>query len=512
MKVATAAQMKELDNYTIHGLGVDSTVLMERAAQGIAHAVLGLLEKPEGARVVVFSGSGNNGGDGVCVARQLMERGLNVTALLVGKREKMTPDTLEMERRLYAAGGTLLDFDPADETALACIGKADVLVDAIFGIGLNSDIRGSVVEAIRLMNESDAPVVSADIPSGVESDTGRILGSAVNAAVTVTFTLPKTGHFVGKGGLCTGKLVIHDIGIPRELVNAMSTNVTAIDQDLVRSFLPKRPADGHKGTFGKVYILSGSVGYTGAPVLASRAAVRSGSGLVSLGVPKTVYPIVAVKSDEAMPNPLAEDETGKLSGDAFVPVLEKMAGCDAALIGPGLGRSKELTELICNILSTVKYPIVLDADGLNAVSEHIDTLYRRRDCPTIITPHDGEFRRLGGELSDGDRISAASRFAMIYGCLLVLKGHCTIIALPDGEVILNTTGNSGMAKGGSGDVLSGMILSLVGQGIHPVKAAVAAVWLHGRAGDLAAAEKGEYGMTPTDLLEQIPYALKEVTE
>jgi NAD(P)H-hydrate epimerase len=362
------------------------------------------------------------------------------------------------------------------------------------------------------MNESPAPVVAADISSGVETDSGRILGSAVEAAVTVTFTLPKAGHFVGKGGICTGRLVIHDIGIPRQLVDGVQSNVTAIDQELVRSFLPKRPADGHKGTFGKVYVMAGSVGYTGAPVLSSRAAVRTGSGLVFLGVPKSIYPIVAMKNDEAMPSPLPEDEDGRLSEESLVPILEKMAGCDAALIGPGLGRSKELTQSVCSILSTVEYPIVLDADGLNAVSEHIDTLYRRRECPTIITPHDGEFARLGGDLSDGDRLSAARKFAMIYGCLLVLKGHCTIIALPDGEVFLNTTGNSGMAKGGSGDVLSGMILSLIGQGIHPVKAAVAAVWLHGRAGDLAAQEKGEYGMTPTDLLEQIPYALKEVTE
>jgi NAD(P)H-hydrate epimerase len=386
------------------------------------------------------------------------------------------------------------------------------MIDAIFGIGLNSDIRGSAVQAISLMNESPAPVVAADISSGVETDSGRILGSAVEAAVTVTFTLPKAGHFVGKGGICTGRLVIHDIGIPRQLVDGVQSNVTAIDQELVRSFLPKRPADGHKGTFGKVYVMAGSVGYTGAPVLSSRAAVRTGSGLVFLGVPKSIYPIVAMKSDEAMPSPLPEDEDGRLSDESLVPILEKMAGCDAALIGPGLGRSKELTQSVCSILSTVEYPIVLDADGLNAVSEHIDTLYRRRECPTIITPHDGEFARLGGDLSDGDRLSAARKFAMIYGCLLVLKGHCTIIALPDGEVFLNTTGNSGMAKGGSGDVLSGMILSLIGQGIHPVKAAVAAVWLHGRAGDLAAQEKGEYGMTPTDLLEQIPYTLKEVTE
>lgn len=510
MKIASAEQMRYLDNVTIYDRGVPSTLLMERAAAGILSACLELLGEPEHKQAVVFCGPGNNGGDGVAVARLLRLRGVEARAYLVGKREKMTPDCREMERRLLECGGLLEDFDPEDGAQRDLTLRADLCVDAIFGIGLNSDIRGSAVAAIAWMNESPAPVVAADISSGVESDTGRVLGCAVRAAKTVTFTLPKLGHLAGKGALYTGELIVHSIGLPEDLVEGLNYPVTAMDAELVRSWLPERPADGHKGTFGKCYILSGSTGYTGAPILASRAAVRSGAGLVFLGVPESVYTIAAVKSDEAMPSPLPATEEGRLSAEALVPALEKMAGCDAALIGPGLGRGEGVEQVVLSILETVQYPLVLDADGINALAGHMDILYRRRESPTILTPHDGEFARLGGDLSDGDRVTAAQRFAMTYGCLLVLKGHRTIVALPDGEVFINTTGNSGMAKGGSGDVLAGVLVSLLAQGMHPVKAAVCAVWLHGRAGDLCAQTIGERGMTPTDLIAALPQVFKEL--
>ena len=511
MKIAAAEQMRQLDNVTIHDRGVPSTLLMERAAQGILEACLGCLgEEPRGKRCAVFCGAGNNGGDGVAVARLLGRQGLEVRAFLVGKREKMTPDCREMERRLAEEGGALEDFDPASEAQRAFVAGADLCVDAIFGIGLNAPIRGNAVEAIRWMNEAKAPTVAADIPSGVETDTGRILGSAVKAAKTVSFTLPKLGLLVGDGALCTGELILHSIGIPEELVEGLECPATVIDADLVRAWLPERPADGHKGTFGKCCLLCGSTGYTGAPILASRAAVRSGTGLVFLGVPESIYTVAAVKSDEAMPSPLPAGEDGTLSEQALVPALEKLAGCDAALIGPGLGRSDGVRRVVEAAMETVQYPLVLDADGINAIAGHMDILYRRRDCPTIVTPHDGEFARMGGDLSDGDRVTAARKFSMTYGCLLVLKGHRTIVSLPDGEVFVNTTGNSGMAKGGSGDVLGGILVSLLAQGMHPVKAAACAVWIHGRAGDLCAKSLGERGMTPSDMIRALPKVFQEL--
>ena len=281
-----------------------------------------------------------------------------------------------------------------------------------------------------------------------------------------------------------------------------------IDRAYVKNLLPARDPYGHKGTFGKVLCICGSVGYTGAPVFASRAAVRTGSGLVFLAVPESIWPVCAVKSDEAMPFPMP-DMDGRLHG-CFTQLRQRAEGCDAILAGCGLGRSAGLDELMRDIL-TFPQPLVLDADGINAIASHMDVLQRRRGRVTVLTPHEGEFLRAGGDLSRG-RIDAAVDYAVKYGVYLVLKGRETVVAAPDGRYRINTTGNSGMAKGGSGDVLAGMVLSLLGQGMEAFDACCAAVYLHGRAGDLAAADKGERGMTPTDLLESIPYALKETEQ
>ena len=274
----------------------------------------------------------------------------------------------------------------------------------------------------------------------------------------------------------------------------------------VRRSLPRRDPEGHKGTFGKVLCVCGSVGYTGAPIFAGRGAVRTGSGLVFLAVPESVWPVAAVKSDEAMPFPMPEAE-GRLSLLAEESIRRRAESCDAVLIGCGLGRGWQTDALVRNLL-TIEKPMVLDADGLNALSGR-EELLQKRAAPTILTPHEGEFLRLGGDLSAG-REAAAAAFSEKYGVYLVLKGHRTVVAAPDGRLAVNGTGNSGMAKGGSGDVLAGMILSLLGQGCEAFAACCTAVWLHGRAGDLAAADKGERGMTPTDLLEQIPYAMKDL--
>ena len=274
----------------------------------------------------------------------------------------------------------------------------------------------------------------------------------------------------------------------------------------VRRSLPRRDPEGHKGTFGKVLCVCGSVGYTGAPIFAGRGAVRTGSGLVFLAVPESVWPVAAVKSDEAMPFPVPEAE-GRLSLLAEEPIRRRAESCDAVLIGCGLGRGWQTDALVRKLL-TIEKPLVLDADGLNALSGR-EELLQKRAAPTILTPHEGEFLRLGGGLSAG-REAAAAAFSEKYGVYLVLKGHRTVVAAPDGRLAVNGTGNSGMAKGGSGDVLAGMILSLLGQGCEAFAASCAGVWLHGRAGDLAAADKGERGMTPTDLLEQIPYAMKDL--
>lgn len=508
--LAYAAQMKQLDRTAIEDRQIPSLELMERAAEAAAEEAVKLLSCRGGmARkrfaAAVFCGPGNNGGDGVAVARMLLERGLVVRAWLVGNREKMTPDELAMEEILKRAGGSLADFEPDDEDMKAFVEDCDLCVDAMFGVGLCREVGGSFAQAIRLMNGAGCPVLACDIPSGVSADTGDILGIAVRADVTVTFSCPKPGLYLGEGGPMAGRIVVADIGIPDDLIEAQIVGGQPALRlmDRTENMLPRRSRTAHKGSFGKVFILAGSEGYTGAPVLASRAAVRAGAGLVFLGVPQAIYPIVAVKCDEAMPYPLPAD---------YGQILEKAKGCDVALIGPGLGRSPRTDGIVRSLLRDLEIPVVLDADGINALAGHIDVLDRRAAL-TVLTPHDGEFQRLTGcKIPVFDRLNAAKDFAAEHNCIMILKGHNTVTAAPDGRAFLNATGNPGMAKGGSGDVLAGLLTGLLAQKLgDQAECCALGVCLHGQAGDRCAGELGEYGMTPVDMLKALPLVLKEST-
>ena len=556
MIVATAAQMKELDRQAIEEYGVPSLDLMECAAQCVADVVEELLDRGNEARtgiignatsttilmggrgditpgarqeaererqklqaildekqrdknpwVGVLCGPGNNGGDGVAAARLLMEKGYRVRAFLVGDRAKMTPDEQAMEKKLRTAGGVLEDFRPKDREQVTWILECDCLVDALFGVGLSRPVEGDFLLAVRLMQDvpSFRRVVSCDIPSGVHADTGEVLGEAVHAGVTVTFTFAKPGHYLGDGAEYTGELRVYDIGIPDELRYGRESRdrfqVETMDTEIR---LPRRRPNSHKGDYGKLFLLAGSEGYTGAPVLAASAAVRSGAGLVFLGVPREIYPIVAVKCSSAMPFPLPE---------RYEDILEKARSCDAALIGPGLGRAPKTEKLVLSLLEDLDIPVVLDADGINALAGHMDILDGRKAL-TVLTPHDGEFARLTETaLPIQDRLAAAQSFARDHNCILVLKGHRTITAASDGRTWINTSGNPGMAKGGSGDALAGLITSFLSQKQlefgSPAALTAAAVYLHGSAGDKAARRFGEYGMTPEDLIGCIPETLKE---
>ena len=523
MKLATAAQMKEMDRIAIEERGIDSLLLMERAASRLVDEILKLprrirtagcgpiyaksdkaptqeeldaylLRQPRSA--IAFCGPGNNGGDGITAARLLLKQGWRVKCVLVGAREHMTQDSRAMEQKLIAAGGRLEDFSP--DRWGEYMGY-EVAIDALFGVGLNSDLRGDAVEAVREM-KSASWIVAADVPSGVSADTGEIMGTAVQADLTVTFSMGKPGLFTGKGAVYSGKVVIADIGIPQDLLEKYgdASEITVMEQPVLR----RRRRDAHKGDFGRVFILAGSRGYTGAPVIASRAAVRSGAGLVTLAVPEEIYPIVAVQCEGAMPWPLP-DEYGE--------ILKKAAACDVVLIGPGLGQSAQTEELVLRLLQDLKCPVIVDADGLNILARHIDILDRREGV-TILTPHDGEFARLSGcGLPIVDRLATARNFAKQHQCILVLKGYRTIAAAWTKKCVVNTTGNPGMARGGSGDALAGIMAGCLAQR-KTVDTVPEAIWFHGRAGDLAAADKGEYGMTVGDLIEQLPYALKECEE
>jgi len=503
MKLMTASQMRAMDAEAINVLGVPSTLLMTNAARHVADAALELLDQ-NGGSAAVFCGPGNNGGDGVAAASRLLKKGVRVRAFLVGSREKMTPDTTEMERRLQEDGGVLEDFrDAADIESY--VSHCDVIIDALFGIGLNSELRGDALDAVRLINASAARVVSADIPSGVETDTGRILGDAVRADITVTFTFAKPGQFIEPGCTCCGSVRLAEIGIPQKLVRDAETDVHTVSPGEIT--LPRRRRDTHKGDYGRDLIIAGSVGYSGAPVLAARAASAMGAGLVSLGVPQAIYTIAAVKCDEEMPFPLPDSAEGSLGGLAAYEILERLKRSDVCLVGPGLGRCQTVSEIVFSILRNSDVPVIIDADGINAVAENIDILDETH-APVILTPHPGEFKRLGGDALSGDRLGEARRFACEHGCILVLKGHRTITALPDGSAYINTTGGPALAKGGSGDVLAGMIASLVGQKFPVKDAVLAAVYLHGLTGDLCAQRYGEYSVNAAKLIDMLPEAIR----
>ena len=502
MKLSGSAQMREMDSYVIEDLGISGVTLMSNAAGHLAAAAMGRLTL--GGVAAVFCGPGNNGGDGIGAAAYLIEKGVPVRVFLVGDKQRLTSDSREMLHRLEMLGGSLEIFNESYEIAHYS-GICGVIIDAMFGIGLNSDLRGYAAIAADMINASRAYVIAADIPSGVHADSGAILGTAVKADLTLTFSMAKPGHFIEPGCAYCGEVRVCDIGIPNQIINNAASNVFTVSQTDVS--LPRRRPDSHKGDYGRCFIVAGSLGYTGAPALCARAASKMGAGLVYLGVPKSIYDIMAAKLDEEMPFPLPDDGHGRLAANAGSETLHRAEQCDVCLIGPGLGRSPEITELVTSTIRISETPIVLDADGLNAIAETRDIL-DQATCQLILTPHPGEFLRIGGNLSSGDRLSAARNFAIEHNCVLVLKGHRTITAMPDGSAYINTTGNPAMAKGGSGDVLAGMIAALVGQKFPVRDAVTTAVYLHGLAGDLCAAELGEYSVTAGDIISMIPRAVK----
>ena len=501
MKLSSCAQMREIDRYAIEDLGIPGVTLMASAAAHVATAALEHL--PPGGKVAVFCGTGNNGGDGIGAAACLLSKGIAVRAFIVGDIEKQTPDSKEMLKRYELLGGSLEPFFGSDKL-VGSMGDFDVIIDAMFGIGLNEGLDGDALCAADMINASGIFTIAIDIPSGILADSGAILTGAVKADLTITFSLGKPGHFIDPGSTYCGEIRILDIGIPREILDSATSSVFAVLQEDID--LPQRKPGTHKGDYGRCFIVSGSVGYTGAPALCARAASKMGAGLVYLGVPEQIYSIIAAKLVEEMPFPLPCDRQGRLASNAAGEILRRAGECDACLIGPGLGLSGETTELVRSAISIIKTPIILDADGINALAGDVDHLYRAAG-PLILTPHHGEFVRLAGNVPAAERLRLARTFAAQYGCYLVLKGHRTIAAMPDGSAYINTTGGPAMAKGGSGDVLAGMITALIGQKLPIKNAIIAAVYLHGLAGDLCARKLGEYSVTASDIIAAIPNAV-----
>ncbi len=513
MKIVTAAQMKELDRRTIREAKVPGATLMERAGSGVVLAMERAAGPLNGKTVALLCGKGNNGGDGFVVARLLRKRGATVRVLLLAQPGDLSGDAKTMHRKfLSVAGSKAVSANPSPEAMRAALAQSDLIVDALLGTGLSAPVQDPYRMAVDLVNAANRPVIAVDLPSGIHADTGAVMGAAVRADVTVTFGLPKLGLYTGAGLEHAGTVEIVDIGIPPIFVGPIDSHLSLITGDTVRLLIPARRPASHKGTYGHAGIVAGSVGKTGAAAMAARAALRVGAGLVTVATPASVNDTLESKLLEVMTVPMPETKARTLARTGLEEVLSFINARTAVAIGPGLSTHPETVELIQALLPRLDKPSVLDADALNALAGRTGLLEECK-APAILTPHPGEMARLVEGASprsiNDDRIGAALAFAKARRVLLVLKGARTVVAHPDGLAALCPTGNPGMATAGTGDVLTGMIVGLLAQGLTPWDAARAGTYLHGLAGDLAAAELGLAGLTAGDVIERIPAALTE---
>jgi ADP-dependent NAD(P)H-hydrate dehydratase / NAD(P)H-hydrate epimerase len=507
MIVVTAEEMREMDRLTIQKSGVPSLTLMERAGEGVTQAVLERYGRTAKRGVLVVAGKGNNGGDGLVVARLLKKKRFPCEVALLAQRDQLSPDASHNLRAYQKIKGRLVEIGPNNVNLLSqSIGKNALIVDAILGTGMKNEVRGLFAEAIKMINASGLPVVAVDIPSGLDTDRGKPLGAAIQAELTVALGYPKLGEVIYPGVNCVGDLVVADIGIAAEAVAEVAPKTELLDHETIRRLMPRREPDTHKGTYGHVVVVAGSRGKTGAAILACRAAMRTGAGLVTLAAPRSLNNIFAGALVEVMTEPLrdnAAEEIEPLSDDDWHRLLERK---NTILFGPGIGVNNGTQNALRWLLRNLEMPWVVDADGLNTLALEVHRL-RHANTPPVITPHPGEMARLTDKSSatvNADRVGHARSFALENHCHVVLKGARTVIATAEGKVFINPTGNPGMASGGMGDVLAGILAALLGQGFSPEDAMKLGVYLHGFVGDRTAAEKGQIGLIASDIIEGLP--------
>jgi len=515
ISIVTAEQMRLLDDRTITQAHVPSLVLMERAGAGVVTQLEEQYGPMAGKTVTILCGKGNNGGDGFVVARLLRRKKSRVHVLLLASPTELSRDAKTMYQRFHRTAGRGAVTRPADTEAIQHrLSASDLVVDAVLGTGLSTAVTGLYRDAIEAMNTAARPTVAVDLPSGLHADSGAILGAAVRANMTVTFGLPKVGLYCGAGIDCAGKVHLVDIGIPPSFVDAIGSRLLLLTASAARTALPARSPSSHKGTFGHVGIIAGSVGKTGAAAMAALAALRIGTGLVTVAGPSSVNDVLEAKLLEAMTIPMPDTKARTLARSGLDRLLAFAGARDAVAIGPGLTTHPETVELVQEFVKRVDRPCVLDADALNALAGKASLL---TECtrPPIITPHPGEMARLEAEATtqsvNEDRLGTATRFARERGVFVILKGARTVIARPDGLAAICPTGNPGMATAGTGDALTGMVGGLLAQGLSPWDAACTATYFHGLAGDLAAQHLGQAGMITRDLIRQIPHALAPTT-
>lgn len=515
IKVLTAEQMRLCDRAAIEDYGIPDLVLMENAGVQVVEALLDFLEAVP-SRVVVCCGKGNNGGDGLVVARHLHNQGVEVRVLLFGRAEDVQGAPRTNLGIVRALGLELLEVPDADawERRRAGFGATDLVVDALFGTGIEGPLRDHYGDVVEAINDCGAPVVAVDLPSGLQADNGEVPGPVVDADLTVTFAAPKLCHVLAPAEFHCGALVVADIGIPERLLAGVQDAVSLLTPLYAALLVPPRPPDSHKGTYGRVLVVAGAPGTTGAASLTALGALRGGAGLVTVATPRSVYPVVATQLTEALVRPLPSGDDEGISAEAVDEILELVSGVDVLALGPGLGTAPETVETVRTVLGRAEVPAVVDADGLNALAGCPGVL-RDAPAPRVVTPHPGEMARLMGiEIDDVQRhrIDRARELSRSSGATVVLKGHRSVVADAAGGVALNPTGNAGMASGGSGDVLAGLVAAFLGQSLDPVGAAHLAVFLHGMAGDIAAEGLGEHALVAGDLVDRLPDAFNRLRE
>ena len=517
MKVVTAHQMADLDRVAIERYGIPSLVLMENAGRSCTERILRILQErvgiPEEATVAVVCGRGNNGGDGMVIARHLQNRGVYVEVFLLAEVDQLSQDArkqFEILKQLDVECRVLRDPEGVEDLR-HFLEEVHLCVDAILGTGLSSPLEGIVREVVEAINLSMATVFAVDIPSGIDATTGRILGEAIRADYTGTFGLLKIGQVLLPGSIHCGETDVYDIGIPSKAVFEAEIKTEALEERVVKSMFSIRPPDFHKGDAGRVFIVGGSPGLTGAPCLAGQAAMRMGAGLITVVVPDSIRPVVEAKLLEVMSAGVPDGGTGLFRIEAIPVLLERISRADFVVVGPGLGMYEGAAEFIAELIPRIRVPFLIDADGLNALAGQLKVL-RSAKAPCIVTPHPGEMSRLTGEsieAIEASRIGSALHFAEEEGVTVVLKGARTVIATPKGDIFINTTGNPYMASGGMGDALSGIVAALASQGLSPTDAVCAGVFLHGMSADLLVRKHPMSPVSATDVIENIREALQK---
>ncbi|MCD4783576.1 MAG: NAD(P)H-hydrate dehydratase [Candidatus Eremiobacteraeota bacterium] len=521
MKIVTGTDMASIDKHAIEEMGVPGPVLMENAARAVCRAFVYALQKGEKPAVTVISGSGNNGGDGFCTARILSCWGFRVFPVHVGRIQSLKSDASLNYRLLKEYGQEIIsitsesDLERLDEV----LKNSDWLIDALFGTGLSRQIIGTAGKVIERCRKFKGNILAIDIPSGINSDTGEIMGVVLPANLTVTFGLPKWGHFLFPGAGNVGKLVVADIGFPPEMLENDSIRGNLTTAEYVRKHLPTRPLNAHKGNCGKLTVIAGCRHLLGAAILTCKSALRTGAGYVTLLLPNYLEPLSKIAIPDIVTMGLTDMEGGFITTKAVDTALGHTRDNDAVALGPGMGRAPSTRDFVIDFLEENKLPVVIDADGLNSLAMHND-LKRDPDVPWIMTPHPGEAAKLLNrpikKVLD-DVVGTARELVEKYKAVIVMKGANTLIMDTDSKIFVNPTGNPGMATMGMGDILTGIISTLLAQRVSPFIAAVSGVYIHGLAGDLAAKDLRQESIIASDLVIKIPEALDlikraEVTE